>query len=58
MDRAGARLSESFAPPLVDSFGRAITYLCVSATGRCDFRCIWHDAGKTALFHLKSNAAV
>ncbi len=26
-------------PPLVDPFGRAITYLRVSVTDRCDFRC-------------------
>jgi GTP 3',8-cyclase len=36
-----ARLLESFAPPLVDSFGRAITYLRVSVTDRCDFRCVY-----------------
>jgi cyclic pyranopterin phosphate synthase len=27
--------------PLVDSFGRAITYLRVSVTDRCDFRCFY-----------------
>ncbi len=27
--------------PLVDPFGRAITYLRVSVTDRCDFRCIY-----------------
>jgi cyclic pyranopterin phosphate synthase len=27
--------------PLVDPFGRAITYLRVSATDRCDFRCLY-----------------
>jgi GTP 3',8-cyclase len=31
----------SVAPPLVDPFGRAITYLRVSATDRCDFRCVY-----------------
>jgi GTP 3',8-cyclase len=31
-----------FAPrPLVDPFGRAITYLRVSVTDRCDFRCTY-----------------
>ena len=34
-----------FAPqrhePLVDSFGRHITYLRVSVTDRCDFRCVY-----------------
>ncbi len=29
------------APPLVDPFGRAITYLRVSVTDRCDFRCLY-----------------
>ena len=27
--------------PLVDPFGRAITYLRVSVTDRCDFRCVY-----------------
>ena len=26
--------------PLVDTFGRAVTYLRVSVTDRCDFRCV------------------
>ena len=26
---------------LVDSFGRAITYVRVSVTDRCDFRCVY-----------------
>lgn len=29
------------ADPLVDGFGRAITYLRVSATDRCDLRCVY-----------------
>lgn len=29
------------ATPLVDPFGRAITYLRVSVTDRCDFRCVY-----------------
>lgn len=29
------------AQPLVDPFGRAITYLRVSVTDRCDFRCVY-----------------
>src|SRR5215470_92162 len=29
------------AAPLVDPFGRAITYLRVSVTDRCDFRCVY-----------------
>src|ERR1043165_7961639 len=28
-------------PPLVDPFGRTITYLRVSVTDRCDFRCVY-----------------
>src|ERR1700730_11142898 len=27
--------------PLVDRFGRAITYVRVSVTDRCDFRCVY-----------------
>jgi GTP 3',8-cyclase len=29
------------APPMVDPFGRAISYLRVSVTDRCDFRCVY-----------------
>ena len=29
------------APALVDPFGRAVTYLRVSVTDRCDFRCVY-----------------
>src|SRR5687767_502592 len=28
-------------PPIMDPFGRAITYLRVSVTDRCDFRCVY-----------------
>jgi len=28
-------------PPLIDPFARAITYLRVSVTDRCDFRCVY-----------------
>lgn len=31
----------SSRPPLVDPFGRDITYLRVSVTDRCDFRCVY-----------------
>jgi cyclic pyranopterin phosphate synthase len=31
----------STGPELVDPFGRAITYLRVSVTDRCDFRCVY-----------------
>ena len=37
----GAVLPAPDAPPLVDPFGRAITYLRVSVTDRCDFRCVY-----------------
>src|SRR3954447_13216271 len=36
LDRAGATAS-----PLVDPFARAIAYLRVSVTDRCDFRCVY-----------------
>ncbi len=29
------------AAPLMDTFGRAVTYLRVSVTDRCDFRCVY-----------------
>ena len=29
------------APALVDPFGRAISYVRVSVTDRCDFRCVY-----------------
>jgi len=29
------------APPLVDGFGRAVSYLRVSVTDRCDLRCVY-----------------
>src|SRR5260370_8816687 len=29
------------ASPLIDPFARAITYLRVSVTDRCDFRCVY-----------------
>lgn len=32
---------DAAAKPLVDPFGRAITYLRVSVTDRCDFRCVY-----------------
>ncbi len=28
-------------PPIIDPFGRSITYLRVSVTDRCDFRCVY-----------------
>jgi cyclic pyranopterin phosphate synthase len=35
------RLADRQARALVDPFGRAITYLRVSVTDRCDFRCVY-----------------
>ena len=32
---------EHHGPALIDPFGRAITYLRVSVTDRCDFRCVY-----------------
>ena len=29
------------ASPMIDPFGRAVTYLRVSVTDRCDFRCVY-----------------
>ncbi|MFZ5609675.1 MAG: GTP 3',8-cyclase MoaA [Pseudomonadota bacterium] len=34
-------LQPSFHAPMIDPFGRRITYLRVSVTDRCDFRCIY-----------------
>ena len=33
--------STEIAPPMVDPFGRHVTYLRVSVTDRCDFRCVY-----------------
>jgi GTP 3',8-cyclase len=38
---ASAPRSTAPAPPLVDGFGRAVTYLRVSVTDRCDLRCVY-----------------
>jgi len=40
IDRSGASAPAKLQP-LVDPFGRAITYLRVSVTDRCDFRCVY-----------------
>jgi cyclic pyranopterin phosphate synthase len=34
-------VASAAAAPLVDPFGRAITYVRVSVTDRCDFRCVY-----------------
>ena len=33
--------SADATPPMIDPFGRAVTYLRVSVTDRCDFRCVY-----------------
>jgi GTP 3',8-cyclase len=38
---SGNALSGSGTAPLIDPFGRGITYLRVSVTDRCDFRCVY-----------------
>ena len=41
------RIAAADAPPrLVDSFGRAITYIRLSVTDRCNFRCVYCMAEK------------
>jgi cyclic pyranopterin phosphate synthase len=39
--RMQARGSDDLRPALVDPFGREISYLRVSVTDRCDFRCVY-----------------
>jgi GTP 3',8-cyclase len=41
VDSAPAFAGAAGSAPLVDPFGRAITYLRVSVTDRCDFRCVY-----------------
>src|SRR6266576_3853522 len=40
-DLSPDRFSSAAPAPLVDRFGRSITYLRVSVTDRCDFRCVY-----------------
>ncbi|WP_238122907.1 GTP 3',8-cyclase MoaA [Xanthobacter sp. NFM-26] len=40
IDRPNAAAAQA-AGPLVDTFGRAVSYLRVSVTDRCDFRCVY-----------------
>ena len=40
-DDAGSVTSSTIRRPLIDPFARAITYLRVSVTDRCDFRCVY-----------------
>jgi cyclic pyranopterin phosphate synthase len=43
---ASAPRSTAPAAPLIDGFGRAVTYLRVSVTDRCDLRCVYCMAEK------------
>jgi len=38
---ANSALSERPATPMIDPFGRHVSYLRVSVTDRCDFRCVY-----------------
>src|SRR3990167_4297381 len=41
MVAAASMPSRSATDAMIDPFGRAITYLRVSVTDRCDFRCVY-----------------
>jgi cyclic pyranopterin phosphate synthase len=41
MSMPGRNAEMQTAPPLIDPFGRHVTYLRVSVTDRCDYRCIY-----------------
>jgi cyclic pyranopterin phosphate synthase len=41
IDQTDARPLDTTTAPMVDPFGRAVTYLRVSVTDRCDFRCTY-----------------
>ena len=41
MQAAAAPPGRSYRPIMIDPFGRAITYLRVSVTDRCDLRCVY-----------------
>ena len=43
---AGMAVAAAAAPRLVDPFGRAITYIRLSVTDRCNFRCVYCMAEK------------
>jgi hypothetical protein len=40
-DRTGAHKLADAKAPMIDPFGRTISYLRVSVTDRCDFRCFY-----------------
>jgi hypothetical protein len=41
MNRPFSSLTAADSSPMIDPFGRSISYLRVSVTDRCDFRCIY-----------------
>lgn len=41
MQASNEPLTPLQSPPLIDPFGRAISYVRVSVTDRCDFRCVY-----------------
>ncbi|HTO32503.1 MAG TPA: GTP 3',8-cyclase MoaA [Pararhizobium sp.] len=41
IDRTGVQPLADDTAPMIDPFGRAVTYLRVSVTDRCDFRCTY-----------------
>ncbi|WP_037396668.1 radical SAM protein, partial [Sinorhizobium fredii] len=41
IDQANARPLDRTTAPMIDPFGRTVTYLRVSVTDRCDFRCTY-----------------
>ena len=46
-------MSERLPLPMIDPFGRRITYLRVSVTDRCDFRCVYCMAEDTTFLPRK-----
>jgi cyclic pyranopterin phosphate synthase len=44
---------EAAAPPMIDPFGRMVSYLRVSVTDRCDFRCTYCMAEKMVFLPKK-----
>ncbi|MDP1641677.1 MAG: radical SAM protein, partial [Phenylobacterium sp.] len=40
-DASPSQAPSTTAAPLIDGFGRTVTYLRVSVTDRCDLRCVY-----------------
>lgn len=53
IDQTDARPLDTTTAPMVDPFGRAVTYLRVSVTDRCDFRCTYCMAEHMAFLPKK-----